>query len=322
MLSTAPTVGDGATRLWMAGVCLDALSEAEVVDQVIASLAVGRGGSIATPNVHFLRRADADLGLQSLLTGATMRVPDGMPLLWASRLARGPRLERVPGSSLIYTLAVAAAHHGRSIYIIGGKDGAAADAGVKLQEYAPGLQIAGAEGPWISNDVTAEEVEPILARLEAAKPDIVFCGMGFPKQEYLIAACRERLPEAWFLGCGAAVDFAAGHERRAPVWMQRSGLEWVHRAMSEPRRLLRRYLADIPFAIRVLAASGLSGLFRRSAWASAAQPFPAEIVLPEARSTPVEETPFPDEAIVIPSPASPSHDSDRAANADYSVDAI
>jgi N-acetylglucosaminyldiphosphoundecaprenol N-acetyl-beta-D-mannosaminyltransferase len=318
MLS-APTVGDGATRVWMAGVCLDALTEVQLVDQVVASLTVGRGGWIATPNVNFLRRTEADVGLQSLLAGATLRVADGMPLLWASRLARGPRLERVPGSELVYSLATAAARHERSIYIIGGKDGSAAKAGVKLQEFAPGLRVVGAEGPWISTQVSDEEVEPILARLEAARPDIVFCGMGFPKQEHFIAACRERLPATWFLGCGAAVDFAAGHERRAPVWMQRSGLEWVHRLIREPRRLARRYLGDIPFALRVLAASALSGMVGREAWQSSPLPFPAEIVVPEVAPAPVAVTAFQDEVIVIPEAGSADHDSSRSSS---SVDAI
>jgi N-acetylglucosaminyldiphosphoundecaprenol N-acetyl-beta-D-mannosaminyltransferase len=258
MLSTAPTVRDGATRVWMAGMCLDALSEQQLIDQVIASVSVGRGGWIFPSNVNCLRQVESDIDLQLLLASATLRIADGMPLLWASRLARAPRLERVPGSELVFTLAAAVAHHRRSVYIIGGRDNAAVDAGKRLQELNPGLRVVGAEGPWISADVTAEEIEPIIQRLEAARPDVVFCGLGFPKQEHFIAACRKRLPATWFLSCGAAVNFAAGYENRAPAWMQRTGLEWVHRLCSEPRRLLRRYAGDLPFAVRVLAVSALS----------------------------------------------------------------
>jgi hypothetical protein len=115
----------------------------------------------------------------------------------------------------------------------------------------------------MSADVTAEEIEPVIQRLEAARPDIVYCGLGFPKQERFIAACRDRLPATWFLGCGAAVNFAAGYETRAPQWMQRTGLEWMHRLCSEPRRLSRRYAGDLPFALRVLLVSAVSGRFRR-----------------------------------------------------------
>jgi hypothetical protein len=126
-------------------------------------------------------------------------------------------------------------------------------------------------------------MEPIIARLEAADPDIVFCGLGFPKQERFIAACRERLPATWFLGCGAAVNFAAGYENRAPGWMQRTGLEWVHRLCSEPRRLIGRYAGDLPFALRVLVVSALSGRVGR---APLPIPFPNEVVtIPEAAGT-------------------------------------
>jgi N-acetylglucosaminyldiphosphoundecaprenol N-acetyl-beta-D-mannosaminyltransferase len=285
VLSITPTVEEGSTRLWMSGVRLDALTETQVVDQVIASASVHRGGWIATPNINFLRRVGSDRELGHLLDGATLRVADGVPLLWASRLARTPRLERITGSSLVFTLADAAARRGCSIYILGGREGAAVEAGARLQTLSPGLRVVGTEGPWVSADVTPEEVEPILQRLEAARPDIVFVGLGFPKQERFIAACRERLPSTWFLGCGAAINFAAGYERRAPHWVQRSGLEWAHRLRSEPRRLARRYLGDIPFALGVLAVSAASGLGRSVA--IPIRPRPSNVVvLPEPKPVP------------------------------------
>jgi N-acetylglucosaminyldiphosphoundecaprenol N-acetyl-beta-D-mannosaminyltransferase len=288
MLSLAPTVEDGATRVWMAGICIDALTEKQLIDQVIASTGVGLGGWIVTPNVNFMRRVASDVELQNLLAGATLRVADGMPLLWASRLARAPKLERIPGSELIYSLTSAAAHFGRSVYFIGGAEGAAELAATRLADHAPGLKVVGAEGPWMSNEVTAEEIEPIIERLELAQPDIVFVGLGFPKQERFIAACRERLPSTWFLGCGQAVNFAAGIEHRAPGWMQRTGLEWLHRLCSEPRRLFGRYAGDLPFALAVLCVSLLSGsLLHR--WAKR-RPAGREIVLPDVLAARRKET--------------------------------
>jgi N-acetylglucosaminyldiphosphoundecaprenol N-acetyl-beta-D-mannosaminyltransferase len=281
MHSLAPTVEDGATRVWMAGICIDALTEKQLIDQVIASTAVGVGGWIVTPNVNFMRRVSADLELQELLSGATLRVADGMPLLWASRLARAPKLERIPGSELIFSLSTAAAKYERSVYIVGGVDGAAEKAALNLADFAPGLRVLGAEGPWMSTDVTAEEIEPIIARLEAANPDIVYVGLGFPKQERFIAACRERLPSTWFLGCGQAVNFAAGEETRAPLWMQRIGMEWIHRLLSEPRRLFARYAGDLPFALAVLTVSMLSGSLLGRRWTPTNSPFPHEVVLPD-----------------------------------------
>jgi N-acetylglucosaminyldiphosphoundecaprenol N-acetyl-beta-D-mannosaminyltransferase len=281
MLSLAPTVEDGATRVWMAGICIDALTERQLIDQVIASNTVGLGGWIVTPNVNFMRRVCADVELQDLLSGATLRVADGMPLLWASRLARAPKLERIPGSELIYSLTTAAAKYDRSVYLIGGADGAAEQAALNLQDFAPGLRVAGAEGPWMSAAVTPDEIEPIIQRLEAANPDIVFVGLGFPKQERFIAACRERLPSTWFLGCGQAVNFAAGQETRAPHWMQKLGLEWIHRLICEPRRLFARYAGDLPFALAVLTVSMLSGSLVGRRWTPTDSPFPEEIVLPD-----------------------------------------
>jgi N-acetylglucosaminyldiphosphoundecaprenol N-acetyl-beta-D-mannosaminyltransferase len=106
-------------------------------------------------------------------------------------------------------------------------------------------------------------MEAIAAKLAQAKPDIVFVGLGFPKQERVIAALAPGLPAAWFIGCGAAIPFAAGTLTRAPHWMQRLGLEWAHRLISEPRRLFRRYLVDdLPFAARLIITSA-AGRLRR-----------------------------------------------------------
>jgi N-acetylglucosaminyldiphosphoundecaprenol N-acetyl-beta-D-mannosaminyltransferase len=255
MPTISPSTVDGPDHVWMAGVCLDALTEQQVIGQIIASSLVKRGGWIATPNIYLLRRAAADSELSTLLGNAELRVADGVPLIWASRLAGGTVLRRVAGSSLTISLCEAAARYDRSVYVLGGLPGAAALAAERLCETAPNLRIVGAEGPMIPSDMSEEDIEPIIARLEAAQPDIVLCGVGFPKQERFIAACRIRLPHTWFLACGASINFAAGVQHRAPVWMQRIGLEWFHRLLAEPRRLAGRYAADVPFAVRLLARS-------------------------------------------------------------------
>jgi N-acetylglucosaminyldiphosphoundecaprenol N-acetyl-beta-D-mannosaminyltransferase len=265
----------------MAGVCLDALSEQQVVDQIIASSLVRRGGWIATPNVYLLRRAATDTELSLLLANAELRVADGVPLIWASRLAGGTVLRRVAGSSLTISLIAAAAKYDRSVYVLGGRPGAAALAAERFCVTAPNLRIVGAEGPMIPADMSEEEIEPIIARLEAAQPDIVLCGVGFPKQERFIAACRRRLPHTWFLACGASINFAAGVQRRAPVWMQRIGLEWFHRLLAEPRRLAGRYAADVPFALRLLAGSAWQRIYPTAAPAHGDR----TIALPDAAVT-------------------------------------
>jgi N-acetylglucosaminyldiphosphoundecaprenol N-acetyl-beta-D-mannosaminyltransferase len=116
------------------------------------------------------------------------------------------------------------------------------------------LRVAGTEAP--PPDFVLDRVKE---RLTAAQPDIVFVGLGFPKQERLIAAMAPVLPGTWFVGCGAAIPFAAGAVRRAPKWMQQAGLEWAWRLASEPRRLFRRYLIqDLPFALRLLISARMA----------------------------------------------------------------
>ena len=113
-----------------------------------------------------------------------------------------------------------------------------------------------------------EQIESIL---EEAQPDIVYVGLGFPKQEHVIARLRERSPHTWFLGIGISIGFVGGHVARAPVWMQRTGLEWVHRLAQEPRRLASRYLLHgLPFAARLLVHGARIALSRRGSSLSAA----------------------------------------------------
>ena len=112
--------------------------------------------------------------------------------------------------------------------------------------------------PW-GFESDSDQTAAIGERLTIADPDVVFVGLGCPKQERLIATLAPSLPSVWWICCGAALAFAAGEMQRAPAWMQTSGLEWVHRMAAEPRRLSRRYLVDdAPYALRLLAGSALS----------------------------------------------------------------
>jgi len=148
-----------------------------------------------------------------------------MPLLWAARLRGEPLVERVAGASLIFSLTEAAARHGRSIYLLGGKPGVPDRAGERLRRRYPGLVVAGTDSPPYGFETTSAGVETVRRRLVAAAPDIVYVGLGFPKQERLIAQLAPSFPATWFVACGAAIPIAAGVSRRAPRWMQRSGLE-------------------------------------------------------------------------------------------------
>jgi N-acetylglucosaminyldiphosphoundecaprenol N-acetyl-beta-D-mannosaminyltransferase len=237
----------------------------DVIAQVIAQSSRGKGGWIATPNIDICRRAHRDPAVRAIVGSASLIVPDGMPLLWAARLRSEHLPERVTGSGLIFSLSEAAAQHGRSVYVLGGAPGVPQQAGHELARRFPGLRVAGTHAPPVGFDTTPEGLAAVRDRVLRSAPDIVFVGVGFPKQERVIADLAPELPGTWFVACGAAIDFAAGVKPRAPGWLQRAGLEWLFRLGTEPRRLFRRYVVDdAPYAATLLMASAAARLRPRS----------------------------------------------------------
>lgn len=239
------------------GMRLDRLSETALVEHVMASLSRSAGGWVITANLdHMLhRRVPANTALYDQ---ADLVVADGMPLLWAAKLQGTPLPGRVAGSNLVWSITARAADHGRSVYLLGGAPGAASRAARRFLDTFPGLRIAGVSSPRVSATPTDAELASIRKDLQAAAPDIVYVALGAPKQERLIAALRTSLPSAWWLGIGVGLSFVGGDVKRAPVWLQRVGLEWLHRLVQEPRRLARRYLwHDLPFAVGLLARSAM-----------------------------------------------------------------
>jgi N-acetylglucosaminyldiphosphoundecaprenol N-acetyl-beta-D-mannosaminyltransferase len=247
----------------LAGLDFHRLSEAQVVDHVIEASLRGHGGWVVTPNIDICRLAHRDPAVRRLVADASLVVPDGMPLVWAARLRGDPLPERVAGGSLIYSLSEAAAKHGRSVYFLGGAPGVPQQAGRELGGRYPGLAVAGADAPPFGFDADPQAIDAIRLRLAAAKPDIVYVGLGCPKQERLITELAPSFPATWFLACGAAIGYASRTLPRAPHWMRQAGLSWLFRLTREPRRLVRRYLVyDLPFAARLLATSALARLGR------------------------------------------------------------
>jgi N-acetylglucosaminyldiphosphoundecaprenol N-acetyl-beta-D-mannosaminyltransferase len=249
------TASTPTTRARVAGLEFDRLCEAEVVQYITKASQLGRGGWVLTPNIDICRHIHRDPAARALVESATLVVPDGMPLLWASKLRGDALVNRVTGSSLIFSLSSAAACGGQSIYLLGGTPGVPELAGRELSRRYPDLKVAGADAPPLGFDETVDAVEAVRERLLLAAPDIVYVGLGFPRQERLIMQLAPSLPGAWFVACGAAIPIAAGALRRAPGWMQRFGLEWMFRLLIEPRRLFRRYVVDdLPYAVGLLAS--------------------------------------------------------------------
>lgn len=247
------------------GVRVHALTERQTIDRVLSELDSGRGGWVVTPNLDILRRCVREAAMRDLAHKATLVVPDGMPLIWASRLQGEALPERVAGSTLVLTLSDAAARAGRSVFLLGGAPGVAEQAEGALRERFPGLRVVGSHCPPMGFEKNEEQMLVIERALRAAAPDIVYVALGSPKQEQLIDRLRGHFPAAWFLGVGISLSFLCGEVKRAPRWMQRIGLEWFHRFTQEPRRLARRYFVDgVPFAIELFARSALARFTRRS----------------------------------------------------------
>jgi N-acetylglucosaminyldiphosphoundecaprenol N-acetyl-beta-D-mannosaminyltransferase len=237
------------------GLWLDALTEAECVDFVLDSIQHQRGGWIITVNLDHLRRVVHDPEYKQFTDQASLKVCDGVPLLWAARLQGTALPGRVAGSNLVHSATEAAA--GRySLYLLGGDPTTAERAAQILKTRYPGLEIAGTECPPMGFEHDESHLAAMRQRLREASPDIVFVALGSPKQERLIQEIRSVLPQAWWIGVGISFSFITGDVVRAPRWLQRCGLEWMHRLSQEPRRLFRRYLIEgLPFAISLMAGA-------------------------------------------------------------------
>lgn len=242
--------GQASSEVRLLGTRFHPVTEAQCIDQIMFELAAGRGGWLLTANLDHLRRLVRDEDYGSLCAGATLVVADGMPVVWASRVQGTPLPQRVAGSDLVNTLSAAAAERGRSVFLLGGDPGTAEAAAKVLAQRYPNFLLAGLDCPAPGFDQDQQELNRIEAMLIASKPDIVYVALGSPKQERLIAALRDRLPQTWWIGVGISFSFLCGRVRRAPRWLQYAGMEWLHRLMQEPGRLSGRYLRHgLPFAL-------------------------------------------------------------------------
>ncbi len=226
------------------GLTFDRAGLPEAIAAISGAVKDHRRGYVVTPNVDHVVRYHRDQAFAAAYAGATWCLPDGMPLVWASRLLGEPLPERVPGADLLPALCDAAARQGFTIFVLGGREGVAQRAAVNLGARFPGLRMAGAYTPPDRFDVDGPAAEDAVAAVNRAGPDILFVGLGAPTQELWVHRHWDRLAATVAVCCGAAIDFAAGAQPRAPAWMQRAGVEWLWRLAREPRRLWRRYLVE------------------------------------------------------------------------------
>ena len=191
-----------------------------------------------------------------------MALPDGMPLVWASRLLGCPIPGRVAGSDFLLEFSKIAASKGFSFFLLGGAPGVPENLARVLVRLNPELKVAGTYSPPFYRDFPPQVNEDIVRRINRTKPDVLWVGLGAPKQERWIHENLGQLEVKVAVGVGAAFDICSGRFRRAPVWMRRSGLEWLFRFVLEPKRLFRRYfLEGMPF-VPLLLWQVLRGCWR------------------------------------------------------------
>jgi N-acetylglucosaminyldiphosphoundecaprenol N-acetyl-beta-D-mannosaminyltransferase len=244
----------GTLRVDILGCAVDRLTmqtALEKLERLIAS--PGKHQVIVLP-VNSVMTARRDAGFRKICNASPLVLPDGVPVLWASRLLGRPIPGRVAGSDLFWELSRLASRRGWSCYLLGSRAEVLEALEARLRERFPGLIVAGRHAPPLRHEFPAAVTDDIIARINAAHPDILWVGIGAPKQERWIHANLEKVNAKLAIGVGAAFDLCSGSMKRAPRWMQRCGLEWLYRFIKEPRRLFRRYFIEaMPFLPLVLA---------------------------------------------------------------------
>jgi len=240
------------------GVGVSALNMAMALEIIEGWIERRESHYVCVTGVHGVMESQRDGELRRIHNRAGLVTPDGMPLVWLSRLQGFHHVERVYGPDLMLALCERSAAKGYRHFFYGGAEGVPEQLASVLQKRFPGLQVAGTFSPPFRS-LTADEDDRIVQMINAAAPDIVWVGLSTPKQERWMAGHRERLTAPVLIGVGAAFDFLTGRKPQAPRWMQRAGLEWLFRLLTEPRRLWRRYLINNPLfvALVVLQALGV-----------------------------------------------------------------
>jgi N-acetylglucosaminyldiphosphoundecaprenol N-acetyl-beta-D-mannosaminyltransferase len=216
------------------------------LDWIDAAVAAGAREYVCVAAVHTVMESREDEALRSAVEGAAFTVPDGQPLAWALRALGHDIDSRVYGPELMARACARAARTGQRHYLYGGRDQSALfKLTLRLRQRFPGLRIVGGYSPPF-RAMSEAELDAIAADINRARPDVVWVGIGVPKQEKWMAAMRDRLDAPVLVGVGAAFDFHAGLVPQAPPWMQRNGLEWLFRLKQEPRRLWKRYARHNP----------------------------------------------------------------------------
>jgi N-acetylglucosaminyldiphosphoundecaprenol N-acetyl-beta-D-mannosaminyltransferase len=247
-------------RVNVLGVRVSAFDLPAATAEMTAAIQAGRRVYASTCPVYTLMQGHERPEVRAALNGAEWVTPDGMPVVWALRWLDARNVGRVYGPDLMLALSELSAQRGYRQFYLGGEPGVAETVGAALRERFPGLCVAGTYSPPFRQPTQTEE-RGMLTQINDAGAQIVWVGLGSPKQDLWMARNRPQLTAPLLVGVGAAFDFLIGRQPQAPRWMQQIGLEWLFRLATNPRRLWRRYLVYNPKFVFGVALQ-LAGLRR------------------------------------------------------------
>ncbi|HSY13863.1 MAG TPA: WecB/TagA/CpsF family glycosyltransferase [Verrucomicrobiae bacterium] len=240
-----PPTREGLPRANVLGVGIHAIAMQEALRESEWALQQRRKAYICVTGVHGVMEAQSDLALRDILNGAFLCTPDGMPTVWVGRCQGYQQMRRVYGPDFMWELCRQSVKPGYRHFLYGGKPGVADTLKLSLEKRIPGILICGTYTPPFQ-PLTPQEEDRLTNAVNSACPDIVWVGLSTPKQEHFMGQFLDRLNTSLMIGVGAAFDIHAGLVPDAPGWMKASGLQWLHRLYTEPRRLWRRYLSNNP----------------------------------------------------------------------------
>lgn len=230
-------------RTDIGSVAIDTYSQAALVDEVLHHALHGRKTrQVVTVNAQFYVLAEKSRRFRQCVREAHYVCADGMPIVWACSALSDGRIPRIAGVDLISKLCRYGAAHKLRLYLLGGQPGAAEQTAEILKQRYPGIQIAGTNCPPFGFEQNHQTLRQVLNHIAAAKPHVIFVGLGAPKQEFFIRDYIRRINVPLAIGIGGSFDILSGKLKRAPSWMQSGGLEWAYRLLQEPERLWKRYL--------------------------------------------------------------------------------
>jgi N-acetylglucosaminyldiphosphoundecaprenol N-acetyl-beta-D-mannosaminyltransferase len=232
-------------EFYVAGVKINAIRIGDLVATVNDWIACGRKEYVVLTGAHGIVEMQANAELRDVNNRAALVTPDGMPVVWLGRLKGHREMEKVYAPTIMRALFADGVARQVRHYLYGGVEGVAETLKARLEADYPGIRIVGTHCPPF-RQLDADEVRPLADAINAAAPDIVWVGLGCPKQERWMHQFRPLLDANVLVGVGAGFDFLSGRVRLAPRWIQESGLEWAFRTLHDPRRLLKRYARVVP----------------------------------------------------------------------------